>query len=67
MMKEVVEVGEVINTLVYVYMYRIWSSVLFDDQVSSVEVMVGWGCMNGRPRQMVEQRTEQTTGWIGGI
>jgi hypothetical protein len=44
-----------------------WSSVLFDDQVSSVEVMGEWGCMNGRPRQMVEQRTEQTTGWIGGI
>jgi hypothetical protein len=67
MMKEVVEVEEVINTLVYVYMYRVGVECCLMIQVSSVEMMVEWGCMNGRPRQMVEQKTEQTTECDSGI
>jgi len=59
MMQEVVEVGGVINTLVYVCIYR--SGVACCLMIKCRVKRGWWGCMNGGPRQVVEQRTEQTT------
>jgi len=59
MMQEVVEVGGVINTLVYVCINR--SGVACCFMIKSRVKRGRWGCMKGRPRQVVEQETEQTT------